>query len=98
MILCFFYKIELENKEFDLDVLAKVNIDLDSRFVVVRSQESNIANLICDILLDFLPHADCCIVNSGTFRSDCINPSGIDFTLGDLKKSNENNFNKIFSL
>ena len=68
-------------------MLAKVNVDLDSRFTVVRTQESNIANLLCDILLDIMPGADCCIVNSGTFRSDCINPAGVDLTLGDLKKS-----------
>ena len=58
----------LEDKESDLDILAKVLVDLDSRFTIVRLQESNIANLICDILLEFLPSADCCIVNSGTFR------------------------------
>lgn len=71
-----------------MDVLASVNVDLDSRFTVIRTQESNICNLLCDILLDVMPGADCCIVNSGTFRSDCINPASVDFTLGDLKKSN----------
>ena len=58
----------LEDKESDLDILGKVLVDLDSRFTIVRLQESNIANLICDILLEFLPGSDCCIVNSGTFR------------------------------
>lgn len=40
-----------------------------------------------------MPGADCCLVNSGTFRSDCINQAGIDFTLGDLKKCKLNAFN-----
>ena len=67
-------------------MLAGVNVDLDSRFTVVRLQESNIANLICDILMEFMVGADCCLVNSGTFRSDCIHEAGTEFTLGDLKK------------
>ena len=76
------------DNSYDLDVLAKVNIDLDSRFTVIRLQESNIANLICDILLEFMSNADCCIINSGTFRSDCVIETGTYFTLEDLKNSN----------
>ncbi len=67
-------------------ILGKISIDLDSRFTTVRSQESNIANLICDILLDYMPKADCCIINSGAFRSDCVFLKDNYFTLGDLKK------------
>lgn len=67
-------------------MLASVKTVLDSRFTVVRLQESNIANLICDILMEFMTGAHCCLVNSGTFRSDCVNEAGTEFTLGDLKK------------
>ena len=80
----------MSNNEILNDVLAKIEVDLDSRFTIVRTQESNIANFICDILLDSISVADCCIVNSGTFRADCINPSGTNLTYGDLKKSDQN--------
>lgn len=81
----------MTNNEIYSDVLAKLDVDLDGRFIVCRTQESNLANLICDILLDSIKAAECCIVNSGTFRSDCINPAGSNFTYGDLKKSKINN-------
>lgn len=40
-------------------------------------------NFVCDIVLCAVD-ADCCIINSGCFRSDTIHPSG-DFKLRDLK-------------
>ena len=65
-------------------MIGHIDVDLDGRFSVVRSSESNLGNFICDITLNSL-NADCVIMNSGTLRSDCLTPKG-DFTIGDLKK------------
>ncbi|CAF0987732.1 unnamed protein product [Brachionus calyciflorus] len=75
----------LSQGEKDLDrVLGNINSDLDGRFSIIRSCESNLGNFVCDIVLQSVS-ADCTIINSGTFRSDTITPAGL-FTVGDLKK------------
>lgn len=35
-------------------VLGNINSDLDGRFTVVRSSESNLGNFVCDIILEVL--------------------------------------------
>lgn len=42
-------------------------VDLDGRFTSVRTSETNLGNLICDLFCQAC-HADCVIMNSGTFR------------------------------
>ncbi len=65
-------------------VLGSINTELEGRFSYVRTQETNLGNFICDIMLEAI-HADCAFINSGTLRSDCIHPAG-DFRVKDLKK------------
>lgn len=48
---------------------------LDSRFMTVRTKESNIGNFVCD-LMRIHYHADCCIIAAGTIRGDQIYPPG----------------------
>jgi len=50
-------------------VVGESCVELDGRFTSVRTQETNLGNLICDVFLTTC-HADCCILNSGTFRYD----------------------------
>lgn len=64
------------------EVLGTFNVELDGRFSQIRTAETNLGNWVCDVLLA-ATGADLVILNSGTFRSDRIHPSG-DFTLGDL--------------
>ena len=46
-------KYYMEQGEEGLDrVLGFMNIDLDGRFSIVRSRESNLGNFICDIILE----------------------------------------------
>ncbi|CAL1300324.1 unnamed protein product [Larinioides sclopetarius] len=64
------------------EVLGNFSVDLDARFSSIRTQETNIGNFICDVMLSST-HADLAILNSGTLRADRIIPKG-DFTLRDL--------------
>lgn len=64
------------------EVLGAFTVELDGRFSQIRTSETNLGNWVCDVLLA-ATGADLVILNSGTFRSDRIHPSG-DFTLGDL--------------
>lgn len=63
-------------------VLGQFACDLDGRFTSIRSEETNLGNFICDIMLA-CTHSDLAILNSGSYRSDRIHPRG-DFTLRDL--------------
>ena len=49
------------------EVVGATLVDLDGRFNTVRTQESNLGNLICDVFRHAC-HADIVIMNSGTFR------------------------------
>ena len=62
--------------------LGEFETDLDGRFCAVRSGETNLGNFICDIMVA-ATHADFAILNSGTFRSDAVQPAG-PFFLKDL--------------
>ncbi|XP_050523089.1 mannosylglucosyl-3-phosphoglycerate phosphatase isoform X2 [Daktulosphaira vitifoliae] len=64
------------------EVLGTFTVELEGRFSKIRTEETNLGNWVCDVLLA-ATGADLVILNSGTFRSDRIHPSG-DFTLGDL--------------
>jgi 2',3'-cyclic-nucleotide 2'-phosphodiesterase (5'-nucleotidase family) len=48
---------------------------LDARFTTVRTRESNIANLVCDVMRSY-HGADCALMAAGTVRGDQIYPPG----------------------
>lgn len=75
------YMVDLQ-KELDV-TLGFLNTDLEGRFVKIRTEETNLGNFMCDIVLESV-NADCVIINSGTFRSDQIHPKG-EFKVRDLK-------------
>ena len=51
---------------------------------MIRTQETNLGNFVCDIMVA-ATNADFALLNSGTFRSDCIHAAG-PFFLKDLLK------------
>ena len=63
-------------------VLGNIEVDLDGRYSVIRTQESNLGNFITDIMLRSV-EADVAILNSGTMRSDRIHPRG-EFKIRDV--------------
>lgn len=62
--------------------LGVIEVDLDARFVSIRTQETNMGNLVTDIMMSVL-EADVAFLNSGTLRSDRIHPAG-EFKKRDL--------------
>lgn len=64
------------------EVLGEFRCDLDGRFSSVRTAETNLGNLVTDIMVAALG-ADCALLNSGTLRSDARHPAG-KFLLRDL--------------
>lgn len=71
-------------------VIAYLGCELDCRFSVLRTQETNMANLVADMLrtsikISRTARADCALLNSGTLRADCIFPKGA-FHLTDLTR------------
>ena len=62
--------------------LGQLSTPLDGRFSSVRTQETNLGNLVTDIMVAAL-NADCALLNSGTLRSDTVHPEGT-FYLRDL--------------
>jgi len=71
----------LMGEEMD-SVLGDIDVDLDGRFEIVRTQESNLGNFIADIMLT-ATEADVALLNSGTLRSDRVHPRG-QFRMLDL--------------
>lgn len=65
-------------------VLGHVDVDLDGRFDTVRTRESNLGNLVAD-LMRRTARSDCALVNGGNFRSDMIHSAGV-FSMADLLK------------
>jgi len=63
-------------------VLGELHCTLDGRFSSVRTVETNLGNLVTDIMVAAL-NADCALLNSGTLRSDTQHPEG-KFILRDL--------------
>uniref|UniRef100_A0A0K2SW39 AGAP007730PAlike [Tribolium castaneum] n=3 Tax=Lepeophtheirus salmonis TaxID=72036 RepID=A0A0K2SW39_LEPSM len=62
--------------------LGEFNCDLDGRFSSIRTQETNLGNFVCDIMVASTS-ADFALLNSGTFRSDRVHSAG-PFFLKDL--------------
>ena len=65
---------DLEETKID-EVLCKLGCDLDGRFSSVRTAETNLGNLLCDVMLAAL-QADCAILNAGTVRSNVKHAKG----------------------
>ncbi|TGZ63278.1 hypothetical protein CRM22_006999 [Opisthorchis felineus] len=63
-------------------VIGKVDVDLDGRFAMIRTQETNMGNFLADVALTCV-EADCAVINSGSMRNDSVIPAG-DFTLRQL--------------
>lgn len=55
--------------------IGTIKCSLDGRFKSVRTQETNLGNLVTDIMC-VSTRADCALLNSGTLRSDTIHESG----------------------
>lgn len=67
------YNSELSSK---LEVkIGYTDVELDGKFCNIRTKETNLGNLVCDIMRGAMD-ADCALLNSGTLRSDCIHPKG----------------------
>ena len=64
--------------------LGEFECDLEGRFANIRTQETNLGNFVCDIMVA-ATNADLALINSGTFRSDQIHSAG-PFFLKDLLK------------
>lgn len=64
------------------EVLGEFSVDLDGRFSVIRTSETNLGDWVCDVVMS-ATGADLVLINSGTFRSDQIHPAG-PFTMKDL--------------
>lgn len=65
------------------NVIAFVECDLDGKFASIRSSETNLGNLVADIMLDAAGDVDFALLNSGTLRSDRVHPKG-PFKMRDL--------------
>ena len=55
--------------------LGELSTVMDGRFSSVRTRETNLGNLVTDIMVAALS-ADCALLNSGTLRSDTEHPEG----------------------
>lgn len=64
------------------ETLGNFSVELDGRFSSIRTQETNLGDWVCDVILS-ATGADVVMINSGTFRSDQIHPPG-PFTMKDL--------------
>ncbi|XP_033753676.1 snake venom 5'-nucleotidase-like [Pecten maximus] len=62
--------------------LGEMAVEMDGRFSSIRSSETNLGNLVTDVMLE-ISKADVALLNSGTFRSDRIHDKG-EFKLRDL--------------
>ncbi|CAL1165957.1 unnamed protein product [Cladocopium goreaui] len=59
-----------------------VEVDLDSRFASIRTQETNLGNFVVDVMR-YAMKADVAMLNSGTLRADAIIEKG-DIKVRDL--------------
>ena len=55
--------------------LGELSTPLDGRFSSVRTAETNLGNLMCDVMLAAL-QADCSLLNAGTVRSNIKHSKG----------------------
>ena len=56
-------------------VIGETTVPLDSRFKMIRASETNVGNLICDIVRRALG-SEICLLNSGTLRADELTEPG----------------------
>lgn len=63
--------------------LITLDCDLDGRFSHVRTQETNLGNLVADVMLKTM-RTDAALLNSGCLRSDTVHEKG-PFKMKDLK-------------
>ena len=63
--------------------VGRTAVELDARFTTVRRQESNMGNIVADLIRAYY-HADCCIMAAGTIKGDQLYPSGL-LTLGNVR-------------
>ena len=57
-------------------VIGKIDVNLEGRFRQVRTKETNLGNLVADVMRQKVK-ADVALFNSGTLRSDTIHDAGI---------------------
>ncbi|KAL8446144.1 hypothetical protein Emag_004830 [Eimeria magna] len=62
--------------------LATLGADLETRFRIIRTQESNCGNWLCELMRKEC-RSDIAFINAGTIRSDCVFKKG-QFRYGDL--------------
>lgn len=62
--------------------LGVFSVELDGRFSMIRTEETNLGDWVCDVVLA-ATGVDVVMINSGTFRSDQIHPPG-PFLMKDL--------------
>jgi 5'-nucleotidase len=53
-------------------VCGYIDADIEGRFELLRSQETNMGNWIADLLYTEFPVCDIVILNGGTLRSNCV--------------------------
>lgn len=57
------------------EVIGEIDVELDGRFAELRTGETNLGNLIADIMRR-ATRTDVALINSGTMRSDTIHEAG----------------------
>ena len=57
-------------------VIGGTQCSLEGRFKYVRTRETNLGNLVTDVMRKTLK-ADVALLNSGTLRSDCVHEPGV---------------------
>ena len=56
--------------------IGRVECALEGRFSYIRTQETNLGNLVCDVMRR-ATRADVALLNSGTLRSDALHQAGV---------------------
>lgn len=58
------------------EVVGYTEVPLEGRFSHVRTQETNLGNLIADLILTEFTHCDVVLLNGGTMRSNSVTERG----------------------
>lgn len=56
--------------------IGRIECALEGRFSYIRTQETNLGNLVCDVMRR-ATRADVALLNSGTLRSDTLHEPGV---------------------
>ena len=59
----------------DISTLTSIECDLEGRFSRIRTGETNLGNLVTDIMRQ-ATRSEIALLNSGTFRSDAVHEAG----------------------